>query len=100
MRFGDCVSDGEDQPVRGGRQDQAHLVGERAAAAGTIRGELSLVQLDQVLGLAAGAINRLTPAPMASSANPSNPLSGAIFVPSFLADIIETSRSTRYYHRR
>ena len=40
-------------------QDQAHLVGERAAAAGTIRGELSLVQLDQVLGLAAGAINRL-----------------------------------------
>ena len=65
-----------------------------------LRGELSLVQLDQVLGLAAGAINRLTPAPMASSANPSNPLSGAIFVPSFLADIIETSRSTRYYHRR
>src|SRR5438445_12240077 len=40
-------------------QDQAHLVGERAAAAGTIRGELSLVQLDQVLGPAAGAINRL-----------------------------------------
>jgi hypothetical protein len=32
-------------------QDQAHLVGE--GAAGTIRGELSLVQLDQVLGLAA-----------------------------------------------
>jgi hypothetical protein len=59
MRFGDCVSDGEDQPVRGGMQDQADLVGERAAAAGTIRGELSLVQLDQVLGLAAGAIKRL-----------------------------------------
>ena len=59
VRLGDCVSDGEDQPVRGGMQDQAHLVGERAAAAGTIRGELSLVQLDQVLGLAAGAIDRL-----------------------------------------
>src|SRR5689334_6638355 len=59
MRRGDCVSDGEDQPVRGGMQDQAHLVGERAAAAGTIGGELSLVQLDEVLGLAAGAINRL-----------------------------------------
>jgi hypothetical protein len=43
----------------GGMQDQAHLVGELAAAAGTIRGELGLVQLDQVLGLAAGAINRL-----------------------------------------
>jgi len=40
-------------------QDQAHLVGERAAAAGTIRGELSLVELDQVLGLAAGAVDRL-----------------------------------------
>ena len=49
VRFGDCVSDGEDQPIRGGMQDQAHLVGERAAAAGTIRGELSLVQLDQSL---------------------------------------------------
>ena len=54
MPFRDCVSDGEDQPIRGGMQD-----GERAAAAGTIRGELSLVQLDQVLGPAAGAINRL-----------------------------------------
>jgi hypothetical protein len=61
VRFGDCASDGEDQPVRGGMQDQAHLVGERAAAAGAVRGELSLVQLDQVLGLAAGAIN-LNPA--------------------------------------
>jgi hypothetical protein len=35
------------------------LVGERTAAAGAIGGELSLVQLDQVLGLAAGAIDRL-----------------------------------------
>ena len=59
VRFGDCVADGEDQPIRGGMQDQAHLVGERTAAAGAIRGELSLVQLDQILGLAAGAINRL-----------------------------------------
>ena len=40
-------------------KDQTHLVGERTTAAGTIRGELSLVQLDQILGLAAGAINRL-----------------------------------------
>jgi hypothetical protein len=40
-------------------QDQAHLVGERAATAGTIRGELSFVQLDQVLGLAAGTVDRL-----------------------------------------
>jgi hypothetical protein len=40
-------------------QDQAHLVGERTAAAGAIRGELRLVQLDQVLGLAAGTVNWL-----------------------------------------
>jgi hypothetical protein len=30
MGFGDCVSDGKDQPVRGGMQD--HIFGERAAA--------------------------------------------------------------------
>jgi hypothetical protein len=51
VRFGDWVTDGEDQPIRGGVQDQTHLIGEWTAAAGTIRGELSLVQLDQVLGL-------------------------------------------------
>ena len=59
VRFGDCVSDGEDQPIRGGMQDQAHLFGERTAAAGAIGDELGLVQLNQVFGLAAGAINRL-----------------------------------------
>jgi hypothetical protein len=59
VRFGNCVADGEDQPIRGGVKDQTHLVGERTAAAGAIGGELSLVQLDQVLGLAAGAIDRL-----------------------------------------
>ena len=47
----------EVQPVRGGVQDQAHLVGERASAAGAVRGELSLVQLDQVFGLAAGTVD-------------------------------------------
>ena len=38
-------------------QDEAELVGERALAGGAVRRELALVQLDEVLGLAAGAIN-------------------------------------------
>ena len=37
-------------------QDQPHLVGERAAAAGAVGGELGPVQLDQVFGLTARAI--------------------------------------------
>ena len=40
-------------------QDQPHLVGERAAAAGAVGGELRLVQFDQVLGLASGTVERL-----------------------------------------
>ena len=56
--LGDCITQGEHQPVRGGVQDQPHLVGERAAAAGAIGGKLRLVQFDQVLGLASGAVER------------------------------------------
>ena len=37
-------------------QDEPHLVGGRGPAAGAVRGELGLVQLDQVLGLAALAV--------------------------------------------
>jgi hypothetical protein len=37
-------------------QDEAHLIGERRAAAGAVGGELTLVHLDQVLGLAARTI--------------------------------------------
>ncbi|MGY4317611.1 hypothetical protein ACVWW1_006938 [Bradyrhizobium sp. JR3.5] len=37
-------------------EDEADLVGERRAATGAIGGELGLVQLDQVLGLSASAI--------------------------------------------
>ena len=40
-----------------GVQDQPDLIGERAAAGGSVRGELVLVQLDEVLGLAAGAVD-------------------------------------------
>jgi hypothetical protein len=40
-------------------QDEPHLIGERAAAAGAVGTELSLVQLDQVLGSTAGTVEPL-----------------------------------------
>ena len=45
------------QPVGRGVQDEAELVGDRALAGGPVGGELALVQLDEVLGLAAGAVD-------------------------------------------
>ena len=54
---GDGVAQGEHQPVGCGVQDQPALVGERALAGGSVRGELALVQLDQVFGLAAGTVD-------------------------------------------
>src|SRR5512134_2443764 len=56
VRFWDGVAQAEDQPVGSGMQEQAHLVCQRRAAAGAVRGELALVQLDQILRLAAGAV--------------------------------------------
>lgn len=56
MGLWDGVAHGEDQPVGGGVKDEPHLVGGRGPAAGAVGGELGLVQLDQVLGLAAGAV--------------------------------------------
>ena len=53
---GDGVAQGEHQPVGAGVQDQPELIGERALAGGSVRGELTLVHLDQVLGLATGAV--------------------------------------------
>ena len=40
-------------------QNQAHLIGSRALAGRALGGQLHLVQLDQVFGLAARAINLL-----------------------------------------
>src|SRR5580700_6934321 len=54
--FGNGVAHREHQPIGGGVEHEANLVGERRTAAGAVRGELRLVQLDQVLGLAARAI--------------------------------------------
>ena len=53
------VAHHQQQPVGGGVQHEAHLIGERRAATGAIRGKLGLVQLDQVLGLAALAIQSI-----------------------------------------
>ena len=52
MGLGDSVADGEHQPIGGGLENQAHLVS-------AVRGQLRLVHLDQVLGLAARAIERV-----------------------------------------
>ncbi len=40
-------------------EDETHLVGNRALAGGAVGGELHFVHLDQVLGLAADAIDVL-----------------------------------------
>ena len=59
MGCGNRVTDVEHQPIGGGMENQTDLVGDRRSAAGSIGGELSLVHLDQVLGLAAGAVDHV-----------------------------------------
>jgi hypothetical protein len=54
--FGNGVAHGQHQPISGGVEHEADLVGERRTAAGAIGGELRLMQLDQILGLAARTI--------------------------------------------
>jgi len=54
--FGNGVAHGKHQPISGGMENEAELVGKRRTAAGAIGGELRLVQLDQIFGLAARAI--------------------------------------------
>ena len=54
--FGNGVADGEHQPISGGVQHEADLIGDGGTAGRAIGSELRLVQLDQVLGLAARAI--------------------------------------------
>jgi len=56
LGFGNGVAHGQHQPISGRVENEADLVGERRTAAGAIGGELRLVQLDQILSLAAGAI--------------------------------------------
>jgi hypothetical protein len=41
------------EPVGGGLQHETHLIGERRTATGAVRGKLTFVQLDQILGLTA-----------------------------------------------
>src|SRR5674476_1311907 len=54
--FGNGVAHGKHQPISGGVENEADLIGERRTAARAIGGELCLVQLDQILGLAPRAI--------------------------------------------
>ena len=54
---GNGVAEREHQPIGCGMQDQPELVGDRALAGGPVRGELALVHLDRVLGLASGAVD-------------------------------------------
>ena len=51
--FGNGVAHGQHQPKSGGVENEADLIGERRTATGAIGGELRLMQLDQILGLAA-----------------------------------------------
>ena len=54
--FGDGVPHREHKPVGGGVQDQPHLIGSGRAAGGAVAFELGFVQLDEVLGLPALAV--------------------------------------------
>src|SRR5471030_1420734 len=56
LGFGNGVAHGQHQPISGSVENEADLVGERRTAAGAIGGELRLMQLDQILSLAARAI--------------------------------------------
>ncbi len=51
------VAHNKQEPVSAGVQDEAELVGARIAAGGSVGSQLALVQLDEVLGPAAGAID-------------------------------------------
>jgi hypothetical protein len=54
--FGNGVAHGQHQPISGRMEHETDLVGERRTATGAIGGELRFMQLDQILGLAARAI--------------------------------------------
>ena len=53
------LADGPHQPIGGGVEEQPHLVGIGRATRGAVALQLGLVQLDQVLGLATGAVERV-----------------------------------------
>ena len=53
------LADGPHQPIGGDVEEQPHLVGIGRTARGAVAPQLSLVKLDEVLRLAAGAIERV-----------------------------------------
>lgn len=50
-RLWDRIANAEHQPIGGGVQDEANLIGERRAAGGSIGAKLRFVQLDEVFRL-------------------------------------------------
>ena len=57
--FGGEAFEGVEQPVGCGMDEKSELVGRRLGAGGAVRGEVQLVRLEQVLGLAMAAIEDL-----------------------------------------
>ena len=55
--LGRQAAQGVQEPVGGGVDQQAELVGGGLGAGGAVGGEVQLVRLDQVFGLAAGAVD-------------------------------------------
>lgn len=54
--FGNGVAHGQHQPINGRVENEADRFGERRTATGAIGGKPRLIQLDQIFGLAAHAI--------------------------------------------
>jgi len=56
LRFWNSLTHGQHRPVGGGVQHETHLIGESRTATGAVRGKLTFVQPDQILGLTARAV--------------------------------------------
>ena len=78
------------QPVGSGVEDEPHLVGVGRAAGGPVTFELGLVQLDQILGLAARAIEDVVD--MLGAADARDVTTKRISRPRVLASIRATTR--------
>jgi hypothetical protein len=59
MKFWNGLAQFEHQPIGGCMEEEPHLIGERRPAGGAIRGQLTLVQFDQIFHLATRAIERV-----------------------------------------
>src|SRR4051794_22051046 len=69
LQLGNGVAQSQQQPIGGGVQHEAHLIGERGAAAGAVGGKLGLVQFNQVLALPALEIESVENPPRAAASD-------------------------------